>query len=299
MADVLAFRCAPPRGSQASLSTLRVTTFCMIAQMVGAGTLVAFLLNGSGHLQRGRHRRGRPDGRVRGLRRNAGHHWVQIIKAILLMSGTIFLSVLVLGHYGFSFARFFDAVSHITYQDPKTHAEVTRKLFGARTALHHPERLGLDLAWAGPGVWNRGAAHILVRFYTVPDAKTARISVVWAMVIIGTFYILTTFLGFRAAAILGPTTTIPAESTWCAPARSGAGGEGFLRVYYGFAFATILAVVAGLTISACTSLSHDLYTNVIHNGRNAPRERKCGWRESPLSLLLRCRFLSRFYWDPV
>ncbi len=113
-----------------------------------------------------------------------------------------------------------------------------------------------------------GLPHILVRFYTVPDAKTARISVVWAMVIIGTFYILTTFLGFGAATLVGrDTIAVSGGTNMSAPLLARAlGGEVFFAFVAAIAFATILAVVAGLTISASTSFAHDFYTNVIHGG---------------------------------
>src|SRR5256885_3061895 len=113
-----------------------------------------------------------------------------------------------------------------------------------------------------------GLPHILVRFYTVPDAKTARISVVWAMVLIGGFYIMTTFLGFGAAAIVGRDHIAGhGGNNMSAPLLAQAlGGDFFFAFIAAIAFATILAVVAGLTISASTSFAHDLYTNVIHRG---------------------------------
>jgi cation/acetate symporter len=107
-----------------------------------------------------------------------------------------------------------------------------------------------------------------VRFYTVPDAKTARISVVWAMVIIGGFYIMTTFLGFGAATLLGKDFISKNGGTnMTAPLLAQRlGGELFFAFISAIAFATILAVVAGLTISASTSFAHDFYSNVIHHG---------------------------------
>src|SRR5204862_4123988 len=110
-----------------------------------------------------------------------------------------------------------------------------------------------------------GLPHILVRFYTVPDAKTARVSVVWAMIIIGLFYIMTTFLGFGAATILTPAN-ISVENMSAPLLAERLGGEVFFAFISAVAFATILAVVAGLTISASTSFAHDFYTAVIHKG---------------------------------
>ena len=114
-----------------------------------------------------------------------------------------------------------------------------------------------------------GLPHILVRFYTVPDAKTARISVVWAMVIIGSFYILTTFLGFGAATIVGRDFIGKNGGTnMSAPLLAQTlGGDLFFAFISAIAFATILAVVAGLTISASTSFAHDFWTNVLHRGK--------------------------------
>ena len=114
-----------------------------------------------------------------------------------------------------------------------------------------------------------GLPHILVRFYTVPDAQTARNSVVWAMLIIGTFYILTTFLGFGAATIVGRDFIAANGGTnMSAPLLAQAlAGDLFFAFISAIAFATILAVVAGLTISASTSFAHDFWTNVLHRGR--------------------------------
>jgi len=120
-----------------------------------------------------------------------------------------------------------------------------------------------------------GLPHILVRFYTVPDARTARISVVWAMALIGAFYIMTTFLGFGAATIVGRDHIVAhGGNNMSAPLLAQAlGGDIFFAFIAAIAFATILAVVAGLTISASTSFAHDFYTNVIHHGvERAPGE---------------------------
>ena len=117
-----------------------------------------------------------------------------------------------------------------------------------------------------------GLPHILVRFYTVPDAKTARISVVWAMVLIGSFYIMTTFLGFGAATIVGRDFIAShGGNNMSAPLLAQAlAGDIFFAFIAAIAFATILAVVAGLTISASTSFAHDFYTAVIHHGEERP-----------------------------
>jgi cation/acetate symporter len=119
-----------------------------------------------------------------------------------------------------------------------------------------------------------GLPHILVKFYTVPDAKTARQSVAWAMILIGSFYVMTSILGFGAAILLGPDYIVTHGGTNMAgPMLARAvGGKVFLAIVSAVAFATILAVVAGLMISASTSFAHDFWTNVIHRGV----ERKSG-----------------------
>jgi cation/acetate symporter len=270
MADVLAYRLSPrPVRAMASLSTLTVSTFYMIAQMVGAGALVRLLLKDSGISY---------SAAVIGVGvlmiayvvfgGMLATTWVQIIKAILLMSGTLLLSVLVMAHFGFSFGSFFDAVTHVSYTEAGR--TVTRDFLqpGLR---YKPPYGALDLISLGMALifGTAGLPHILVRFYTVPDARAARISVVWAMALIGTFYIMTTFLGFGAATIVGRDRIAAGGGTnMSAPLLAQAlGGDVFFAFVAAIAFATILAVVAGLTISASASFAHDFWTNVLHHGR--------------------------------
>jgi cation/acetate symporter len=275
MADVLAYRLKPrPVRAMASLSTLTVSTFYMIAQMVGAGALVKLLLAGKVNYNQA----------VIGVGilmivyvvfgGMLATTWVQIIKAILLMAGTFLLSILVMAHFHFNFGEFFGAIAHVTYHDAKG-AEVTKNFLQPGLRYKLPSgpldliSLGLALIFGTAGL-----PHILVRFYTVPDAKTARHSVVWAMVLIGSFYIMTTFLGFGAATIVGPDFIRTNGGTnMSAPLLAKfLAGDVFFAFISAIAFATILAVVAGLTISATTSFSHDFWTNVIHHGV----ERKAG-----------------------
>ena len=271
MADVLAYRLkARPVRAMASLSTLTVSTFYMIAQMVGAGTLVSLLLKGSG-----------VDFQTAVIGVGVlmiiyvvfggmlATTWVQIIKAMLLIAGTIALSLMVMAHFGFSLSAFFDAVSQVHYHD-KTGAEVTQNFL--QPGLKYKPPYGpWDLISLGMALilGTAGLPHILVRFYTVPDAKTARVSVVWAMILIGGFYIMTTFLGFGAATIVGQDFIKANGGTnMSAPLLAQAlGGDVFFAFISAVAFATILAVVAGLTISASTSFAHDFWTNVIHHGK--------------------------------
>ena len=275
MADVLAYRLRPrPVRAMAALSTLTVSIFYMIAQMVGAGALVKLLLPGVSY-----------EVAVVGVGvlmivyvvfgGMLATTWVQIIKAILLMSGSLLLSVLVLAHFDFSFANFFAAVGSV----PVATADgIVRRDF-LEPGLLFGRDIGsgwgpVDLVSLGLALvlGTAGLPHVLVRFYTVPDAKTARNSVVWAMAIIGSFYIMTTFLGFGAATILTPAN-ISVENMSAPLLAKALGGEIFFAFISAVAFATILAVVAGLTISSSTSFAHDFYTNVLHHGRErAPGE---------------------------
>ncbi|MBV8049638.1 MAG: cation/acetate symporter ActP [Acidobacteriaceae bacterium] len=269
MADVLAYRLKPrPVRAMASVSTLTVSTFYMIAQMVGAGALVALLLKDSGISYRTA---------VIGVGilmivyvvfgGMLATTWVQIIKAILLMAGTVLLSILVLAHFGFSFGAFFNAIAHVTYHEKGV--EVVKDFLQPGLRFKPPYG-ALDLISLGLALifGTAGLPHILVRFYTVPDAKTARTSVVWAMALIGSFYIMTTFLGFGAATIVGRDyISTHGGTNMSAPLLGQAlAGNIFFAFISSIAFATILAVVAGLTISASTSFAHDFWTNVIHRG---------------------------------
>lgn len=269
MADVLAYRLRPrPVRAMAALSTLTVSTFYMIAQMVGAGALVALLLKDS-HISFAT--------AVIGVGvlmiiyvvfgGMLATTWVQIIKAILLMAGTLLLSFLVMAHFGWSFGSFFDAITKVTYTEKGV---VVVKDFLQPGGMYKPPYGPLDLISLGIALifGTAGLPHILVRFYTVPDAKTARHSVVWAMVLIGSFYIMTTFLGFGAATIVGRDFIVKNGGiNMSGPQLANAlGGSFFFAFICAIAFATILAVVAGLTISASTSFAHDFWTNVVHKG---------------------------------
>src|SRR6202158_2248097 len=204
MADVLAYRLNPrPVRAMAALSTITVSIFYMIAQMVGAGALVALLLKNSGISY---HTAVIGVGVLMIVYVVFGGMlattWVQIIKAMLLMGGTILLSVLVMAHFHFSLGDFFDAIGHVTYHDK---GQLVVKDFLQPGLRYKPPYGAQELISLGLAQIFGTAAlpHILVRFYTVPDARTARQSVVWAMVLIGRFYIMTTFLGFGAGTIVG------------------------------------------------------------------------------------------------
>jgi cation/acetate symporter len=277
MADLLAYRMRPrPVRAMASLSTLTVSTFYMIAQMVGAGGIIKLLIGvdfvpaviGVGVLMLVYVVFG-------GMLATT---WVQIIKAILLMAGAFALSWMVLAKHDFSLVKFFQAVSVADYAGTETPRNLLEPglRYGANVGGPNMNPWGpLDFVSLSLGLvlGTAGLPHILVRFYTVPDARTARVSVVWATAIIGVFYILTTFFGFGAATLLEKASILNAatgkpDGNMVAPILARAlGGEWFFAFISAVAFATILAVVAGLTMSASTSFAHDFYTNVIHHGK--------------------------------
>ncbi|MGI8857007.1 MAG: solute symporter family protein [Thermomicrobiales bacterium] len=277
MADVLAYRLnRVPVRSAAALSTLIVSLFYMLAQMIGAGTLVHLL--------------------VPRLSANLSivvvgvlmvcyvvfggmiaTTWVQIVKAILLMTGTFIISILVLSKYSFNLGHFFDAIAGV--KDQKSGLNFTQPGILYNGKYGSLDLISLSLALI---LGTAGLPHILMRFYTVRSAKVARSSVGWAIGIIGSFYLLTTFLGFGAATLLGPDLIkkTPGGSNLAAPLLAqkvggGAdtfGGEFFLALISAIAFATILAVVAGLTIAASSAFAHDFWANVVRHGKERPGE---------------------------
>ncbi|MBA4493615.1 cation acetate symporter [Paenactinomyces guangxiensis] len=262
MADMLAYRMkAKPVRSAAALSTLAISTFYMIAQLVGAGGIIKLLLDLNYEISI----------IIIGVLMilyvvfggMLATTWVQIVKAVLLMAGTILLSLLVLAKFDFSMVQMFDQVS----------AKLGQKFLEPGLLYKNPlENISLGLALlAGTA----GLPHILIRFYTVPTAKEARTSVVWAMFIIGSFYIMTTFLGFGSALLVGKENITAADQAgnMAAPLLAEAlGGNFFLAFISAVAFATILAVVAGLVISAAGAFAHDFYSNVIRGGNATDQE---------------------------
>ena len=270
MGDVLAYRMRPrPVRALAAISSLTTATFYMIAQMVGAGALSALLLAGSGI---------RYSQAVIGVGilmmvyvvfgGMLATTWVQIIKAMLLSLCALVLTVLVLRHFQFHLGDFFVAASQVSYH--RNAATVVSDFLqpGLRYQPPHGplDLISLSLIFA---FGTAGLPHILVKFYTVPDARTARKSVVWAMILIGTFYVMSSILGLGAAVLVGPDHIVTHGGTnLAAPLLAQAlGGEIFLAVVSAIAFATILAVVAGLMISASTSFAHDFWINFVHHGK--------------------------------
>jgi cation/acetate symporter len=262
LADMLAYRMKEkPVRSAAALSALAISTFYMIAQLVGAGGIIRLLLGLDFY----------ESIIIIGVLMilyvvfggMLATTWVQIIKAVLLMTGTILLSLMVLGKFGFSMVEMFNQVS----------AKFGQEFLEPGKLYKNPlENISLGLALlAGTA----GLPHILIRFYTVPSAREARTSVVWAMFIIGSFYIMTTFLGFGSALLVGPDAVKAQDKAgnMAAPMLAKAlGGDFFLAFIAAVAFATILAVVAGLVISAASAFAHDFYSNVLRGGKATEQE---------------------------
>jgi cation/acetate symporter len=189
--------------------------------------------------------------------------WVQIVKAVLLLGGASILALLVLARFGFNPLALFDAASG------KYGATV---LAPGRLVTDPLDAVSLGLALM---LGTAGLPHILMRFYTVPDARTARTSVAYATAFIGFFYLLTFVLGFGAMVIIGreAITAFDAGGNMAAPLLAeGVGGTPLLGFIAAVAFATILAVVAGLTLSGAATLSHDLWVNVVRGGHADERE---------------------------
>jgi cation/acetate symporter len=280
MADQLAYRMRQtPVRTAAATSTVVVSIFYLLAQMVGAGTLVALLLGvdsaaiknltivGVGALMIFYVT-------VGGMK---GTTWVQIVKAVLLMSGTVLITVLVLAEFGFNLSELLGAAADNT---GKGSAFLEPGLAYGADLTSKIDFVSLGLALV---LGTAGLPHILIRFYTTPTAREARTSVLWAIGLIGAFYLMTLVLGFGAAALLdtGEGSAV-ADSTGnlasplLAEAVGGGsdstGGAILLAVISAVAFATILAVVAGLTLTSASSVAHDMYANVVKKGTASEKD---------------------------
>ena len=267
MADVLSFRLKQrPVRMAAAITTLAVCFFYLLAQMAGAGGLVSLLL-GIGD-QIGQSIVVAVVGvlmivyvLVGGMK---GTTWVQIVKAFLLIGGAVVMTIWVLALNGFSLDTL---LAGAVEASPKGEAVLGPGLqYGANPWDFISLALALVLGTAG-------LPHVLMRFYTVPTAKEARRSVVWAIWLIGIFYLLTLVLGYGAGAMVGPETiaNAPGGVNSAAPLLAlHLGGPVLLGFISAVAFATILAVVAGLTITAAASFAHDIYANVVKKGDVPP-----------------------------
>src|SRR4051794_31252283 len=270
MADVLAFRMQQrPVRMAAAISTLVVSLFYLLAQMAGAGGLVPLLLGVSG---------GAAQAvvvtlggalmifyvLVGGMR---GSTYVQVIKASLLIVGAFVMTVWVLGKYGFNLSALLGGAQDNAAEGRNVLAPGAQYGLTGTTKLDFVS-LGLALV-----LGTAGLPHVLMRFYTVPTAKDARRSVVWAIWLIGIFYLFSLVIGYGAGALVGAEDILAAPGAVNAAAPLLAfelGGTALLGIISGVAFATILAVVAGLTITASASFAHDVYANVIKKGQVPP-----------------------------
>jgi cation/acetate symporter len=291
LADILAYRNDPKKTRVVgALSVITVSTFYLTAQMVGGGVLVKTLIGIDYEISV----------ITVGILMLAyvlfggmvATTWVQIIKAVLLVIASIVLVILVWAPYGFSLPAFLSDV----VGDPKVQTRVAGLLGDASKNMSAAElgqrflepgllfkapidqiSLGMALVFGTAGL-----PHILMRFFTVPTAQEARKSVIWAMAIIGGFYVLTLFLGFGAAKLVGPAAiaTVDPGGNMAAPLLAqylGGGtdsmlGNFMLAFVAAVAFATIVAVVAGLVLAAASAMAHDLYVGVIREEHVTPQE---------------------------
>ena len=266
MGDVLAFRMRQrPVRAAAATSTLVVSLFYLLAQMAGAGGLVSLLLQIPADNRLGQGVVIAVVGLVMivyvlvgGMK---GTTYVQIIKAVLLFVAAAVLTTWVLGFVGFDISAL---LGQAAANSPKG-AQVLAP------GLLYPNPLDFVSLALALVLGTAGLPHILMRFYTVPNAAEARSSVVWAIWLIGLFYVFTLVLGYGAAALLPPGTITAENQNNAAPLLAYAlGGELMLGLVSAVAFATILAVVAGLTITASASFAHDVYATIIKRGRTSP-----------------------------
>ncbi|HCJ70041.1 MAG TPA: cation acetate symporter [Corynebacterium casei] len=282
MADVLSFRLRQkPVRVAAALATMFVSLFYLIAQMAGAGSLVSVLLDIHEFVWQAV---------VVGvvgvvmivyvlIGGMKGTTYVQMIKAVLLVSGVVVMGILVFVAIKGGFVALFDQAI-ATHADSQAAAdrgyEAARIMepglkYGATTTSKIDFiSLGLSLV-----LGTAGLPHVLMRFYTVPTATEARRSVTWAICIIGLFYLITLVLGFGAAALVGPDRILaaPGGANAAAPLLAlEVGGTVFMAIISAVAFATVLAVVAGLAITASASIAHDIYDAVLRDGTASEEE---------------------------
>ncbi len=286
LGDILSFRTSPkPVRAVAALSTVTVSLFYLIAQMVGAGKLMQVLLDipyrvsvvGVGVLMVGYVVFG-------GMKATT---WVQIIKAGLLMSGTVLLAFLVFAKAGFNPVGFFtDIVGNQLVQDhvrinvlkdalPKQGFDYGQRFMEPGLFLKNPlDQISLGIAWA---LGAAGLPHILMRFFTVPSAKEARKSIVIALFINSSFFFLINIIGFGAALYLSPQLISSVDkggnmatlllAQLLGGGAGSLGGDMFLAFICAVAFATILAVVSGLVLAASAAIAHDVYVNIVMDGK--------------------------------
>src|SRR5512133_2344005 len=290
LGDILSLRSKSKvvRGA-AAISAVVVSTFYLLGQMVGAGKLMQLLL-------------GIPYNvsiitvgvllvvyvTYGGMKATT---WVQIIKAVLLMMSGLVITVLLLWKFSFNLLAFYDAVAtSTTVQDhvrgllkhvtPQAGFDYGQRFLEPGLLLKDPiDQISLGLAFA---LGAAGLPHIMMRFFTVPDARSARKSVLISMVLIGAFMIMVTMIGFGAAIYITPQQVLAVDrgGNMAAPMLAqflggGAGsilGDVFLAFVCAVAFSTIIAVVSGLILAGSAAVAHDFYVNVIKDGKPDQKE---------------------------
>ncbi len=297
MADVLSYRMKQrPVRTAAAVSTITVSIFYLLAQMVGAGALVALLLGI------------KPGSTFQGLDANQakiatiilvgslmivyvtvggmkGTTYVQIVKAGMLMTGAALMTGLVLAKFNFNISEMLGAAADksgkgAAFLEPGLRYGKDVPGDALATLYSKLDLISLGLALV---LGTAGLPHILIRFYTVPTARAARKSVLWAITLIGSFYLMTLALGFGAAAIVGSKAILAQDKAGNTAAPQLAeqlgkdiggstGGAVMLAIIASVAFATILAVVAGLTLASSSSLAHDFYASVIKRGNATDKQ---------------------------
>ena len=282
LSDVVSFRLEEkPVRTLAAISSLVVVAFYLIAQMVGAGQLIKLLFGLNYNIAVV----------IVGLLMMAyvifggmlATTWVQIIKAVMLLSGATFMAFMVMKSVGFSFTTMFEQSIQVFSQvHSMSLAEAGNIMGPGKLAANPLDAISLGLALM---FGTAGLPHILMRFFTVKDAKEARKSVVVATGFIGYFYLLTFIIGFGAIlfvsnnpqfldvakmAVTGKLELVGGSNMAAVHLSDALGGDLFMGFISAVAFATILAVVAGLTLSGASAISHDLYANVFKKGQTTP-----------------------------
>ncbi|HGW3924707.1 TPA: cation acetate symporter [Proteus mirabilis] len=268
-ADVVSYRLSPkPIRTLSAIGSLVVVALYLIAQMVGAGKLIELLFGLNYHIAV------ILVGILMVLYVLFGGMlattWVQIIKAILLLAGATFMAVMVMKAADFNFNTLFKEAVNV-HQKGFSIMSPGGLVSDPISALS----LGLALMFGTAGL-----PHIIMRFFTVSDAKEARKSVFYATGFIGYFYILTFIIGFGAILLVSPNplfkdaagALIGGTNMAAVHLADAVGGNFFLGFISAVAFATILAVVAGLTLAGASAVSHDLYANVIKNSQADERQ---------------------------
>jgi cation/acetate symporter len=265
MADMIASRFDNKRiRGVAAINSIVISIFYMIAQLVGAGALISLLIPSLDYTS---------SVLIVGVLMTVyvvfggmtATSWVQIIKCVLLIAGTLIISLIVFAKFDFNIGHMFTEMKNAT---PLKEAFLNP----GNKFTNGLDTISLNMALV---LGTAGLPHILIRFFTVKDAPTARKSVVVATWVIGVFYVMTLFLGFGAAAFVGEAAIVKANAAgnMAAPLLAKAlGGEFLFAFISAVAFATILAVVAGLVLSAASAFAHDFYGHIIRKGQAQEKE---------------------------